>query len=307
MSPAKKNAPSIEDLIFRDDLFDVIPFPIYVVDVEKLVIVNVNKSMREKTGAKPGDNCAWAIYRQETTCSFCRIGDMKKTAGIEPCDLVFEHFNDRDECWYQIHETLMEWRDGRIVKHSTAVDIAGLKDAQNELSEAYALLALKNIELEKVSSTDVLTGLFNRRRLDEVIEYEISHVRRNGQPLSVILTDIDRFKTVNDTYGHHVGDQVLQKVAARLREGVRSVDTVGRWGGEEFLILCPGTDLTGAQELANKLRQSIGHAFSLWKTQLTSSFGVAQHRDHESAMDLIARADAALYRAKNKGRNCVEN
>ena len=305
--PAPHRRTSSSETTLRDGLFDVIPFPIYVVDITTYQIASVNMAMRNKTGAKAGDTCHWAIYRQQAPCTFCRIGQLTAARTEGPAATVFEHFNDRDECWYQIHETLVSWFDGRTVKHSIAVDIAGLKEAQNELSEAYALLALKSAELERASETDALTGLFNRRRLDQAFEYEIGRASRYGQPLSLILADIDRFKSVNDTHGHQVGDLVLQEVAEILRQGMRSVDTVGRWGDEEFLIVCPDTDLDGAAALADKLRGTIaGNLRALAPGQTTSSFGVAQYRDGDSMEDLVARADAALYRAKAGGRNRVE-
>jgi diguanylate cyclase (GGDEF)-like protein len=288
----------------QETFLDAIPFPIYVADKDSLKLVSVNAAMRRKTGAQPGDSCHWAIYHQPSPCSFCRMAELtEKAHGTET---VFEHFNDRDECWYQVHESLLQWYDGRTVKHSIAVDIAGLKDAQNELSEAYALLALKSVELEKASITDTLTGLFNRRRLDQGFDQELDRAIRYGHPLTLILIDLDRFKAINDTHGHQTGDEVLQKVAGILRQEVRSTDTVGRWGGEEFLIICPETDLTGAVAMAEKLRSTIATAAWPPGTHMTGSFGIAQFRDGDSMKDLVARADAALYRAKTSGRNRVE-
>jgi diguanylate cyclase (GGDEF)-like protein len=288
----------------QETFLDAIPFPIYVADKDSLTVVSVNAAMRRKTGAQPGESCHWAIYRQPSPCTFCRISELVGKA--DGAETVFEHFNDRDECWYQIHESLLQWYDGRAVKHSIAVDIAGLKEAQNELSEAYALLALKSVELEKASVTDTLTGLFNRRRLDQTFDQELGRAIRYGHPLALILIDLDRFKTVNDTHGHQTGDEVLQRVATILRQEVRSTDTVGRWGGEEFLIICPETDLGGAMAMAEKLRGAIAAADWPPQTHMTGSFGVAQFRDGDSMKDLVARADSALYRAKTTGRNRVE-
>ncbi|MBI3444522.1 MAG: GGDEF domain-containing protein [Magnetospirillum sp.] len=262
--------------------------------------------MRRKTGALPGQTCHQAIYDQDSPCIFCKIAELSMASDPGSAGTVFEHFNDRDECWYQLNETLVDWFDGRRVKHSIAVNIGALKDAQNELSEAYALLALKSVELEKASITDALTGLFNRRRLDDAFAHELDRAQRYGLPVSIIITDVDHFKSVNDTYGHHVGDLVLQLIAERLRHGVRAVDTVGRWGGEEFLVICPDTDQEGARALAEKLRASIGQTDFPTLGSATSSFGIAQYRDGESFKDVVARADTALYRAKIGGRNRVE-
>lgn len=291
----------------NDGTFDVIPFPIYVVDTQTLELVSVNQAMRRKTGAEAGQTCHSAIYDQPSPCHFCKIATLSEAGVHGPVALVFEHFNDRDDCWYQLNETLMDWFDGRRVKHSIAVDIGALKDAQNELSEAYALLALKSIELEKASITDTLTGLFNRRRLDEAYAHELDRAQRYAKPVSLIIGDVDHFKSVNDTHGHQTGDDVLKTIAGLLRSGVRAVDIVGRWGGEEFLVICPDTDLDGAVALADKLRSSIAAEPFATIGSMTASFGIAQYRDGESFKDTVARADTALYRAKINGRNRVES
>lgn len=291
----------------NDGTFDVIPFPIYVVDTQTLDLVSVNQAMRRKTGAEAGQTCHSAIYDQPSPCHFCKIAALTESGGGGPAAMVFEHFNDRDDCWYQLNETLIDWFDGRRVKHSIAVDIGALKDAQNELSEAYALLALKSVELEKASITDSLTGLFNRRRLDEAFAHELDRAQRYAKPVSLIIADVDYFKAINDTHGHQTGDDVLKAIAGLLRSGVRAVDVVGRWGGEEFLVICPDTDLDGAQALAEKLRGSIAAEAFPAIGAASASFGVAQYRDGESFKDTVARADTALYRAKINGRNRVES
>lgn len=303
MKAAIRRAQTVQSTV-RDATFDVIPFPIYVVDVQSLALVSVNQAMRRLTGAAPGLTCHTAIYGQDSPCTFCRVAELN---GTEQADaLVFEHFNDRDDRWYQLHETLVDWFDGRRVKHSIAVDIGALKETQNDLSEAYALLALKSVELERASITDALTGLFNRRRLEEAFAHELERSRRYDHPLSLIISDIDHFKSVNDTHGHQVGDEVLVAIAGLLRCGVRAVDTVGRWGGEEFLIVCPNTDAAGAAALAEKLRAAMATAELPGIGSGTASFGVARVNPGEDFKEAVGRADTALYRAKVNGRNRVE-
>lgn len=163
-----------------------------------------------------------------------------------------------------------------------------------------------NKQLEKLSVTDRLTELYNRVKLDEVLEAEMARVNRSGQAFSVILIDVDHFKWVNDQHGHQTGDSVLKSFADVLRSETRVTDFVGRWGGEEFLIICPNTDLPGAQRLAENLRGAVeSHDFPVVKAK-TASFGVACHREGEPVQELISRADAALYAAKQGGRNRVE-
>lgn len=159
--------------------------------------------------------------------------------------------------------------------------------------------------LEYLSVTDRLTGVYNRMKLDEVLAAETLRAARSQRPFSVIMLDVDHFKQVNDKYGHQVGDHTLAELAAALRQRLRATDTIGRWGGEEFLLICPDTDLPGVTRLAEMLREHIaGHAFSTRDAQ-TASFGVASYRAGDTPEDIVSRADSALYRAKHAGRNQV--
>lgn len=168
-------------------------------------------------------------------------------------------------------------------------------------------VAERTSELQRVASTDMLTGLHNRRKLDEVLHYEVERVHRYGGGLAVILLDIDHFKHTNDSHGHPVGDRVLAGMAAILHGGARSIDSVGRWGGEEFMVICPQTELKGATALAEQLRLRIGATAFPVAGNKTCSFGVAALAENETLLSLVARADAALYRAKQGGRNRVEH
>jgi diguanylate cyclase (GGDEF)-like protein len=175
-------------------------------------------------------------------------------------------------------------------------------------ADVQALLVLKNRQLEVLSVSDRLTGLYNRLRLDEVLQEERARHERSGAELSVVLIDLDDFKSVNDTHGHPVGDTVLVSVATLLKSAARQLDVVGRWGGEEFLVICRDTDLAGAAVLAEKLRSRLAR-HPLPPPLLrngTASFGVACLREGEEIGHLLARADVALYRAKRSGRNRVE-
>ncbi len=166
-------------------------------------------------------------------------------------------------------------------------------------------LSRLNRELARLSVTDRLTGIYNRMKLDEALAAEIQRCRRYDQALAIVLLDIDHFKRINDTYGHQAGDRALIDIARLLSEGSRETDVVGRWGGEEFMIVLPHTDLAGAGRLAEKMRTTIAaHEFSGIERQ-TASFGVAAYRIDDQPNDLVARADAALYEAKHGGRNRV--
>ncbi|MCB4361795.1 diguanylate cyclase [Quatrionicoccus australiensis] len=167
-------------------------------------------------------------------------------------------------------------------------------------------LSTLNRELVRLSVTDRLTGLFNRSKLDQTFDVEIHRALRFGHPFSVIMLDIDHFKQVNDQHGHQVGDQVLVDVARLLAARRRETDILGRWGGEEFMLICPHTDVSGACILAESLRQAfVANSFAK-DLQLTASFGVSAFLSGDKATDIVGRADAALYRAKHLGRNRVE-
>lgn len=164
----------------------------------------------------------------------------------------------------------------------------------------------KNKLLEELSITDNLTKLYNRNKLDDVLVNESHRANRFNHIFGVIIIDIDFFKSVNDIYGHQIGDTVLKEFANILKSNSRKTDTVGRWGGEEFLIICSETNLEGILSFANSLKEKIStFSFALGE-QKTASFGVSIYEKDEDTDSMIKRADDALYNAKKNGRNSVE-
>lgn len=177
----------------------------------------------------------------------------------------------------------------------------GILAIRNRLAKEEALRAL-----DRLSSTDKLTQLYNRTKLDEILETECLRIKRyNDYVFAVILLDIDHFKQVNDTHGHLAGDRTLVHFAKILQANLRQSDVAGRWGGEEFLIICPHTNGTGARFLAEKLRTVIAANIIDHVGVVTASFGVTQFTNADSIDSLLGRADHALYSAKNSGRNRV--
>lgn len=167
-----------------------------------------------------------------------------------------------------------------------------------------------NRELDRINRLDTLTGLANRRELVRRLDEEMKRSARSGQPFAVLLIDVDHFKEINDRFGHEAGDQVLQQIADRLFEAVRETDVAGRWGGEEFLVLLPFTDLQGAGRIGEKLRTAIADEpfrHDHRGIALTITVGAAQYHEEEDTggADLLRRADAALYSGKSGGRNRV--
>lgn len=164
-------------------------------------------------------------------------------------------------------------------------------------------------QLKEQATTDQLTGLLNRRAMHQLLLREHSRSRRSGSPFSIILGDLDRFKRVNDTYGHNCGDTVLQETARRMGSHMRAQDALCRWGGEELLILLPDTTLDGALTVAEKVRCSFSDTPILANGHVieqTISLGVADCYGHDEIEQAIKRADDALYLAKSNGRNRVE-
>jgi len=177
---------------------------------------------------------------------------------------------------------------------------------ENKVKTRTKELEEKNKQLHILSITDKLTALYNRIKIDSVIDDEINKANSSEYEFCIILLDIDHFKKVNDTYGHQVGDNVLVDFAKVLLDSVEKNHIVGRWGGEEFVIICLDTNLEEATKLATKIKLNIqDHIFPIVKNK-TASLGVATYIKGETERELIARADEALYKAKQNGRNQVQ-
>ncbi|MEP6621880.1 MAG: diguanylate cyclase [bacterium] len=185
-----------------------------------------------------------------------------------------------------------------------------IKRLQESLKEREKELLEVNQQLLMMSRTDALTGLDNRRHLNDRIDEMFSHAKRLNEPFSLVMCDLDKFKSVNDTYGHQAGDQVLKQLAGILRDEAREIDRVGRYGGEEFMMLLPGAGVDDAAKFAERVRKRIeAHTFSFPDGTITrtASFGVAgwPHARIDQADALVRMADDALYVAKETGRNRV--
>ncbi|HEY0832660.1 MAG TPA: diguanylate cyclase [Azospirillum sp.] len=184
----------------------------------------------------------------------------------------------------------------------------------NELLEARVAertraLEEANAKLELLATTDALTEVWNRRHFMELAANEVRRAQRYRRPLGVLLFDLDRFKLVNDTYGHAAGDETLRIVVARARQALRATDSIGRFGGEEFVVLLPETDLEHARVVAERMRQAIADGpvdFDAERFPVTASIGVTVWQDGEPSVEkALRRADSALYEAKQLGRNRI--
>ena len=161
-------------------------------------------------------------------------------------------------------------------------------------------------ELERLSTTDKLTGIHNRAKLDYVLDQQLAIHRRTELPLAVLLLDIDWFKKINDRFGHLEGDSVLCKVATLLNGAIRKTDYFGRWGGEEFMLICPNTNQQQGYHLAEKLRMLVANHTWPAGQHITISIGMIEVQPEMANVQVIQNVDQALYAAKNSGRNCVK-
>jgi diguanylate cyclase (GGDEF)-like protein len=182
---------------------------------------------------------------------------------------------------------------------------AANRKKQEELEKYLEALEIEKSEYEKSSRTDPLTGCLNRAGFGSVLLREQENLTKNGSPVSFVLLDIDHFKYVNDTYGHNVGDEVLVNLTKLIQGKIRNSDSLVRWGGEEFVILCGETPIQNAQFLAEKLRVAIEKTQLIPQQQITCSFGISEMVQGEDPKRLFERADKALYASKEGGRNRV--
>ncbi len=184
-----------------------------------------------------------------------------------------------------------------------------LDDRRRRLLEDLAAIAMDEMELRRLASTDPLTGACNRRHLMELAERDLRRARRYGYPLTVAMLDIDRFKSINDTYGHALGDAVLKDITAVCRSQSREHDVLGRYGGGEFIMILPHTDQTGAKILLDRIRRAVERIriqAGRGRVRFTISIGASELGAEDESLDAaIDRADKALHGAKASGRNCV--
>lgn len=205
--------------------------------------------------------------------------------------------------------------DGDVVEYiAIRHDITELEETKQQLKNINKAMKQKVDELYSMTNTleqkayrDNLTGINNRENFEDIFAIEIANAKQNNVPLSLIIFDVDNFKLVNDTYGHQAGDVILIDLVNLVASNIKNGDIFARWGGEEFVILTPSTEMNGARNLAENLRKiAQTHTFSYVDKNMTLSFGIAQMSIEDDKKTLFEKADAALYEAKKNGRNRVE-
>jgi diguanylate cyclase (GGDEF)-like protein len=288
------------------EMLDILPFGVYAVDVKTDSVVYANRQWRANHAEMGHAPCYSVINGRDSRCTYCRRSELLDEQGLpNGVTLTYEFFNEFDDKWYQICESATYWDNNQVVKYVIAVDISDLKETQNRLAEAHAELALKNKELEYLANTDSLTRIYNRDKLARVFARELENLAVHHNSFAIISIDLDHFKEINDTFGHAVGDNVLISVARTMKDAIRATDIIGRWGGEEFLILCPATNLDEARHLSQRICDEVARSRYCTGRAHSVSIGVAAYRAGDTLDSLLQRADLAMYRAKQNGRNRV--
>ncbi|MDE2599090.1 MAG: GGDEF domain-containing protein [Rhodocyclaceae bacterium] len=275
---------------------------VYVSDMQTYELIFVSQYGLKTWGRPEGKKCYQYLQAdQSTPCAFC-TNDRLVDADSKPTGvLVWEFQNTITQRWYQCRDQAIPWVDGRLVRMEIAVDITDRKRMEDALQQARQ-------QAEALARVDALTQVYNRLAFYEHMEHIYGHLQRKPAPMSLVMLDIDHFKRLNDTYGHAFGDEVLVALCKNVRADLREDDQLFRIGGEEFVVVFSDCERSAVQHLVERLRRNI-EAMALYANgepvKFTCSFGIAEHRPGIGIDALLANADAALYAAKQSGRNRV--
>jgi diguanylate cyclase len=285
--------------------------------MDKRSIADAERNLRDviikQSTLKQSLTDAKATLKSLMTTFIDRLGDLTASTGeyhnkIEGYSQKIGQADNLTELSHILKDVM---HDTRIIQTSTMRSHEELLAHKKQADEADARIKELELELEQVSELvreDQLTGALNRRGLDETIDREIKRAERGQSAVSVALLDIDNFKQLNDALGHQAGDRALKHLTQVIKETLRPADSVGRYGGEEFLIVLPDTDLKAGIEAMQRLQRDLTKKFFLHNNErvlVTFSAGVALRRENEDSEDLIGRADKAMYKAKQTGKNRV--
>lgn len=297
-------------------LLDVIPFAAYAVDIETYEVVYANKLMGETMYAPREDYCWKKIFGQEEVCSWCKIAELKQRERIYKNEkLVSSFFDESTDQWLQSYDELVRWPDGRTVKYSIAVDITEQKEIQANIIKTHTKLAMQtkklkeaNEKLENLAKKDFLTGINNRGNFFTLGNKLLEKSKDEKKDLYAAMLDLDKFKNINDTYGHAMGDKVLIEFTKNVQEHLDETDIFGRLGGEEFAILFTGSEDKIKQKLEKIRETTFNLRFNVEDKEFSISVSVGLDKlDDDTLLDtLLDRADRQLYAAKNDGRNKIK-
>lgn len=297
-------------------LLDVIPFAAYAVDINTYEVVYANKMMSEKMYAPREDFCWKKVFGQEEVCSWCTINTLKQRHAIYKSEkLVSNFFDEATDTWLQSYDELVKWPDGRTVKYSIAVDITDQKEIQANMIKTHTKLAMQskklkeaNEKLKDMATKDFLTGANNRGNFFELGE-NICKKTDNKYPIFVAMLDIDKFKILNDTYGHKTGDIALKTFVKTIEKSLDDTDLLGRLGGEEFGLVISSCSKESVVNKIEEIRKSVENilvSYNDKEIKFTVSIGMVQRDENETLDATLERADNELYSAKENGRNILK-
>jgi diguanylate cyclase (GGDEF)-like protein len=285
-------------------VLDSLDAAVYVADMKDGEMLFMNRYGRSHFGNDYRGRKCWEVLQegQSGPCSFCTNARLVDTEGNPTAPYVWEFQNTRNGRWYQCRDQAIHWGDGRLVRMEIATDITDRKHMELEIEEAKR-------RAEALAHTDELTGLHNRRAFFAHGEQLLQDAMRLGHSVAALMLDLDRFKYINDVYGHAAGDKVLKSVARALRPLIRTDDVLGRLGGEEFAVLMNDVSEVQALDVAERLRMAVADCVVHHGSHIirpTTSIGIAVFEQPTSLSEMLSHADAALLRAKRCGRDRVE-
>ena len=304
-----------ENKIF-EALLDVIPFASYSVDVDTYKLVYANKLMGESMYAPRAENCWEKIYGQESICEWCQIKKLKERDVVyKSKKLESTFFDESTDKWLQSYDEIVKWPDGRTVKYTILVDITEQKEIQADMIKTHTKLALQskklqvaNEKLKYMAQKDFLTGINNRGHFFDLAN-NLFNKELTNEYIYVAMLDLDKFKNINDTYGHNVGDSVIKAFVKAVKPNLEKEDIFGRIGGEEFSLIVVSDTKEKVLKKLEKIRVDITKLnikSEQGEVKFTVSMGMAKRENEQNIDFVLDMADKKLYDAKENGRNQIK-
>ena len=286
-------------------LLDVIPFASCAIDIQTSEVVYSNKLMLESMYAPREEKCYKKIFGQDKVCSWCNIDELKMIRSDfnnrRTNNIFFDEGSDK---WYKSYDEILNWPDGRLVKYSVLVDISELKETQASMIKAHTKLAIQSKKLKDMAQKDFLTGVNNRGHFFTLV----SKIWESDEEIFIAMFDLDKFKNINDTYGHNGGDKVLKKFTKTIVNILDDKDIFGRLGGEEFALVSLDNEENFMQKLESIRAETealvIEHEDK--EIHFTVSIGVSKKETNQNIDMALDEADKKLYTAKTTGRNKIK-
>ncbi len=288
-----------------------IPSPVVAMEDFKFLIESLHEHPCDALFVYPGQ-VRMHLLNSLTSDEISQFADTAPTAGMftagqfcySPGQFSYLHYSQTTLSLTEGQDKVRDASSASLI-NPFSQDTLEMRAVSRLVNTTARELEEANRSLEKLANTDALTGIFNRHKGQVVLDQEFLRARRYSRPLSLIMIDIDDFKQINDRFGHQAGDDALIHIANTIQPLIRQTDFFIRWGGEEFLIVCPETSVEGTAELAERLREAVAAEPAPGSTNITLSIGVTSYRPEDSQDSLLGRADKALYASKNQGKNRV--